>query len=57
MMRFTKKKLSNKYCWLPPQISRDTDEPKRTYVERRRFRALRSPIPGKNLMLGILNVR
>jgi hypothetical protein len=32
-MKFTKEKASNKYCWLS-HISRNTDDPKRTYVEK-----------------------
>jgi hypothetical protein len=55
-MRFTKEKVSNKYCWPPPRISKNMDDPKRTYayVEKEQFLRVGSPIPGKNLMPGIL---
>lgn len=53
MMKFTKEKANNKYCWLP-HISRNMDDPMRTYVEKENLCPWGSPIPGKNLILGIL---
>lgn len=53
-MKFTKEEVSNKYYWLPPHISRDMDDPKRTYVEKEKFLRVGGPISGKNLIPGNL---
>jgi len=54
LIKFTKEKVSNKYCWVPPHISRNMGYPKRTYVEKEKFLRVGSPIPGRNLIFGVL---
>jgi hypothetical protein len=42
-MKVTKEKLGNKYYWQPPHISRNMDDPKRTYVEKEKFLRVGEP--------------
>jgi hypothetical protein len=42
-MKFTKEKVSDIYYWLPPHISRNMDDPKRTYVEKEKILRVEEP--------------